>query len=149
MKKIGCFRQEANAWTGTIAVMPFETQARIVPAPSPPSAESPDYLVQKGPGNDGFAIELGHGWVRHSRERNVNYIDISLDDPSLPRAIHGILWQDPADGLWYLYWDRNVRGEHAMERLYVQEELKPQIGIRPLSRITAHMMLFYPDLVPG
>lgn len=149
MKKIGCFKQNNGFWTGTIAVLQFEAKVKISPNPHKTSSETPDFLLTKSDGSGDFELELGAGWRRTSIEQRVSYIEVVIDDPALPRPINAVLWRDSHEDIWFLYWDRHSKGDHIAERLYVQEELKPQLGILPLSRITEHMRRFYPDLVPG
>jgi uncharacterized protein (DUF736 family) len=147
MKKIGFFKKEGTVWIGTIAVLQFEARARIEFNKDKMSSTDPDYILYKTGGEVGFEVEFGAAWDKYSQQQRVPYKAVLLDDPSLARPISAVLWEDPMDGLWYLFWDRGSSGEHIAEKLFVQEELKPQLGIRPLSRITLHMALFYPDLV--
>lgn len=147
MKKIGCFRKEQYDWIGTIAVLQFEAKARLVPVQGKAPSEMPDFILYKVGGSGGFEVELGTGWHRSSDRQRHPYIEVIVDDPSLSRPIHAIFWEDPIHEYWYLYWDRTATGSHIAERLYVQEELKPQIGIRPIMKMTQNMMLFYPELI--
>ncbi|MDE2030184.1 MAG: DUF736 family protein [Alphaproteobacteria bacterium] len=149
MKIIGCFRKDGSEWIGTIAVLQFEAKARIVANSAKTSSDMPDFLFEKIGSTGDFKVILGAAWDRYSAQQRTHYKEVSIDDPSMAHSIKCILWENPDDDCWYLYWDRNATGQHMIEKLYVQEELKPQLGIRPVTRITQNMLLFYPDLVPG
>ncbi len=149
MKKIGYFKKHGAIWVGSISVLQFEAQVRIAAAMTKHVPSSPDYVLYKTGGSLGFETEFGSAWDKYSPEQRVPYKAVILDDPSLVRPINAMLWEDRGEACWYLYWDRNATGDHMAERLFVQEELKPQIGILPISRITLNMLRFYPELVIG
>ena len=144
MKKIGCFRQDEQEFSGTITLLQTDIKARIVPIRHKGSPRAPDFLILKD-GSDNFVGELGSAWQKHSTEHNIPFLDVILDSPALPHPVNAILCEG-SDGLWYLYWDRILVGEQMLQTLYVQEELKPGLGIRPISRLTPHILKFFPDL---
>ncbi len=147
MKKIGCFRQNGQEFNGTISLLQIDIKARIVPVKHKSSPRAPDYIILKT-GSDEFVGELGSAWQKISVEHNIPFLDVILDSPALQHAMSAILCEG-SDDLWYLYWDRMVTGEQLLQTLYVQEELKPGLGIRPISRLTTHMLTFFPELAFG
>lgn len=99
MKKIGCFRKEAEEFVGTITMLQFDIKARIVPIRHKPSAQSPDYIVFKI-GETDFGAELGNAVLKYCIKQRVTYMVLSLDNPALQRAVEAILCE-ASDGLWY------------------------------------------------
>jgi hypothetical protein len=93
----------------------------------------------------GYAAELGVAWQRCTRDGKHPYLQAELDDPTCPHPINAILCEG-VDGVHYLYWDRNMTGDHIAERLYVQEEAKPQLGITGAKNITDRQREFFPSL---
>ncbi len=147
MKKIGCFRKDGQEFNGRINLVHLEIEAKIVPVQKKASSRSHDFQIFKS-GKDSFMSELGIGWQKYSPNDRIPYLDLNLDDPSFPHAINGVLCEG-GDGLWHLYWSRVGIQEEMIETLYVQEELKPQLGIRPIANLTLNILRFYPELVPG
>jgi len=149
MKKIGCFRQEGNGWIGTIAVLQFETKARVAPNLRKTSSEMPDFVVTKEVGAGGFEIELGAAWKRISPELRMPFIEVVIDDPALSQPIHGVLWKTPDEDAWFLYWDRHTKGEGMIRKLPVDHDAEPEPGLLPPRGFTSFIQRFYPELVPG
>jgi len=147
MKKIGCFRKDGHEFNGTISLLQTDIRARILPLQHKASPRAPDFIIFKN-GRDTFTGELGSAWQKTSLEHNIIFLDVILDSPALQHAMSAVLCEG-SDGLWYLYWDRMVAGEQMLQTLYVQEELKPGLGIRPISRLTTHMLSFFPELAHG
>jgi uncharacterized protein (DUF736 family) len=147
MKKIGCFRKDRHDFYGTVTLMQADIKARIAPVRHKSSPQSPDFMITKV-GSDGFSGELGGAWNKYSVEQRVPYLDVVLDNPSLQHSINAVLCEGH-DDLWYLYWDRLNAGEEMIQILIVQEELKPQIGIRPIANYSLNILKFYPELVEG
>jgi uncharacterized protein (DUF736 family) len=128
MKKIGCFRQEGQSFNGNITTLQFSVAARLVPNEEKVGASSPDYLlVQDAKAESEYLPEIGSAWNKVSRQGNLPYLAVEIDDPSCQHPILATLWQ-AEDGLWYLYWNRFATGSEDAERLFVQEELKPPTG---------------------
>ncbi|MBV8061675.1 MAG: DUF736 family protein [Alphaproteobacteria bacterium] len=145
MKKIGCFKKEGSLFVGAITFLPAEVQTRIMPATSKFSSVSPDYVVTHQGATD-FHAEIGMGWDEYLPQHDIRYISVTLDAPTLPRPIDAVLCED-FDEQWYLFWDRLYGGRHMVETLYVQEELKPQLGIKPIQNMTANLQIHFPQLV--
>jgi uncharacterized protein (DUF736 family) len=145
MKKIGCFRKEGENFIGTITTLQLNVRARITAVENKISPSAADYIVTHVTGGS-FAPELGAAWKRHSKDHGAPYIMVEIDDPSCAEPIAAVLWKGK-DDYYYLYWDRNSSGDHIAERLLVQEELKPQLGIMGLpERVTAYVAQIVPEL---
>lgn len=144
MKKIGCFRKEGSIFVGTITFLPAEVQTQIVPVVTKFSSVSPDYTVTHM-GMNGFNAEIGMAWEEYLPQHDIRYLTVTLDAPTLPRPIDAVLCED-FDEQWYLFWDRLHAGRDMIETLYVQEELKPQLGIRPIENLTANLQIHFPHL---
>ena len=146
MKKIGCFRQDGQTFSGNITTLQFSVQARLVPSENKVGVKSPDFrLVQTKTG--GYQPEIGSAWKRLSREGNLPYLEVEIDDPSCQHPILATLWQTQ-DGLWYLFWNRNAHGNHDAESLYIQEELKPQLAWHRVPQKATHFLQeLFPQLV--
>jgi uncharacterized protein (DUF736 family) len=148
MKKIGCFRQDGKNFNGNITTLQFSVQARLVPneRKTTTDAIAPDYLlIHTKTGS--YHPEIGHAWQRYTREDNVPYLEIEIDDPTCQRPILATLWR-AEDGLWYLFWNRYATGDHDAEKLLVQEELKPPMAWqRAPQKMTAYLQELFPQLV--
>lgn len=146
MKKIGCFREDGQNFSGNITTLQFSVQARLVPNQNKIGANAPDFnLVQTK--TNGYQPEIGHAWKRISREDNTPYLEVEIDDPSCQHPILATLWQSE-DGLWYLFWNRHATGSHDAEKLFVQEELKPQMAWhRAPQKMTNFLQELFPQLV--
>jgi uncharacterized protein (DUF736 family) len=147
MKKIGCFRKDRYEFFGTVTLLQSDIKARIAPVKHKLSPQSPDYIITKI-GVEEFSGELGGAWNKYSIEQRIPFLDVILDNPSLQHSINAVLCEGN-DDFWYLYWDRLNAGEEMIQTLYVQEELKPQIGIRPITKYSENILRFYPELVSG
>lgn len=145
MKKIGCFKKDGQNFSGTITLLHLEIKAYIVALKEKDSSRAPDYKIYRI-GRDDFMAELGVAWLKHSPQERIPYLDLHLDDPSLPHSLNGALCES-SSGLWYLYWNRVGVGGEMIETLYAQEELKPQLGIRPIANFTLNILRFYPELI--
>ena len=145
MKKIGCFREDGQVFSGNITTLQFSVQAKLVPHEHA-GGGVPDFrLVQTKAG--GYMPEIGHARKRISREDGTAYLEVEIDDPSCSHPIFATLWQ-AADGLWYLFWNRHATGSQDAEKLYVQEELKPQMAWhRAPQKMTNFLQELFPQLV--
>ena len=146
MKKIGYFKKEDDQFTGIISMFNLHADVRFVPVEGKDSVTAPDFRLIKN--QDGpFVVELGTAHQRYTKVEFIPYLDVLIDDPSCPGPIHAVLWKGDDDN-HYLYWHRTTNGEHAAEKLYVQEELKPPIGSARLpQKMTAFIQQLYPELV--
>jgi uncharacterized protein (DUF736 family) len=146
MKKIGCFRQDGQNFSGNITTLQFSVQARLIPNEQKAGINAPDYLlVQTKAG--GYHPEIGGAWKRVKPEDKTPYLQVEIDDPSCTRPILATLWK-AEDGMWYLFWNRHAISEQDAESFYVQDELKPPVGWhRPVQKITTYLQELYPDLV--
>jgi uncharacterized protein (DUF736 family) len=127
MKKIGCFRQEGQSFSGNITTLQFSVSARLVPNDNKEGANAPDYLLVQAKAGGDFLPEIGSAWKKTSRQGNVPYLAVEIDDPSCNHPILATLWQ-VEDDMWVLFWSRYATGSEDAERLFVQEELKPPTG---------------------
>jgi len=145
MKKIGCFRQDKDQFSGNITTLQFSVQARLIPNENKNGAAAPDYLLVQTKAS-GYCPEIGHGWARKTRDGLTDYVEIEIDDPSCQHPILATLWR-AEDGLWYLFWNRHAVGDHDAESLYVQEELKPPLAWhRKPQKMTAYLQELFPQL---
>jgi uncharacterized protein (DUF736 family) len=146
MKKIGCFRQDGDSFSGNITTLQFSVQARLIPNAQKKAVGDADYMIVQTK-TGAYQPEIGAARVKYTREDHRLYLAVEIDDPSCRHPIYATLWQ-AEDGLWYLFWSRHVVGEPEAEGLYVQEELKPPIGWhRAPQRMTAYLQELFPQLV--
>ncbi|MDR3450237.1 MAG: DUF736 domain-containing protein [Alphaproteobacteria bacterium] len=144
MKKIGCFRQDGENFSGNITTLQFSVQARLTPALHKRVASDADYILTQT--KTGFyAPEIGSAWKRANAD-GVAYLTVEIDDPTCRHPIAATLWQ-AEDGLWYLFWNRGS-GSGDAEKLLIQEELKPPMAWhRAPQKMTAYLQELFPQLV--
>lgn len=148
MLKIGCFKKDSKQFAGVVTLMQaVPLRLQIVPVHHKAAPESPDWLVVETHGGDA-TTQVGIGYTKCHHYRDIPYILVTLDNPVLSRPIVAVLCEG-VDGLWYLWWDRVSSGETILEILFFQEELKPQIGIRPITNLTHHIQKHFPHLHPS
>ncbi len=146
MKKIGCFRQDGENFSGNITTLQFTVQARIVPNAHKRTADDADYIIVQAK-TGAYQAEIGSAWIKRTNEDHTLYLSVEIDDPSCRHPIHAVLWQ-AEDGLWNLFWSRHVAGNSEAEALYVQEELKPPAAWqRRPQKMTAYLQELFPQLV--
>lgn len=102
MTTIGKFDKSGNnEYRGTIATQNFQSNdVRIVPVTQRLGDNAPSHRVFVG------EVEIGAAWMKRSAQ-GIDYIGLSLDDPSLTATINADLVKDGEGDRYRLIWSRH------------------------------------------
>lgn len=104
MFQIGAFSRTSSGFHGHLRTLLYDIDLCLIPIDPGAATNAPDYRLHRGTDEDG--PEVGAGWNR-TGERAGPYVSLSIDDPTLARAINAKLYQSSLDGnVHRLMWDR-------------------------------------------
>jgi uncharacterized protein (DUF736 family) len=103
MATIGTFRKGGNGYAGNIETLTLRAKVTFEPANHKPSGSSPDYRVFHI--SDDFTSEIGAAWKKSTRE-GVEYLSVSIDDPSFAERINCRLMKTGSEQGHTLFWER-------------------------------------------
>jgi uncharacterized protein (DUF736 family) len=69
-------RQPNGSYKGHLKTLTFRAAVNIVPNPDKKTDEQPDYRVIAG------GVEVGAGWIKRGESSGLDYVSMSLSDPS-------------------------------------------------------------------
>jgi uncharacterized protein (DUF736 family) len=100
MATIGTFTHDGDGvLNGSIRTLTLDTPAQLEPVTSETEG-APAYRLYAG------EIELGAAWAKTAKESGRVYLQVRLDDPSLPGPIFANLIPNVAEGTYTLIWNR-------------------------------------------
>jgi uncharacterized protein (DUF736 family) len=102
MAVIGKFTPGTNGgWIGTIRTLTIDVKVRLVPNDNQDNERAPAFRVFAG------GSELGAAWrERSSGDNPRDYLNVRLDDPSLPGPISAALFESADGKEAQLLWNR-------------------------------------------
>lgn len=102
MALIGTFTPaKGGGWIGRIRTLVVNSRVRLVPNDNRSNDHSPDYRIYVG------ASEIGAAWRgRTSGDGAMKYLQIRLDDPSLPEPLTATMIQTADGNSARLVWGR-------------------------------------------
>jgi uncharacterized protein (DUF736 family) len=100
MAQIGTFTHKDGTWTGTIRTMTINVKAQLVPNKTKTKDEAPDYRLYAG------GAELGAGWRQESKDRELPYLAVKLDDPSFATPMRAAFFANEEEGTGIMVWNR-------------------------------------------
>ena len=102
MAIIGTFTKDGAGYTGTIETLAL--RAKITFEPQEKRGNGPDFRVFQLAEN--FTSDIGGAWKKTSREGAVEYLSVSIDDPSFAERINCRLVKTGSEQGHTLFWDR-------------------------------------------
>lgn len=101
MAQIGAFTLKDGTWTGTIRTMTINVKAQLVPNKDKgENKEAPDFRLYAG------GAELGAAWRHDSRDSEIPYLAVKLDDPGFARPMRAAFFENQKEGTGVMVWNR-------------------------------------------
>jgi uncharacterized protein (DUF736 family) len=92
--------------TGYVRTRTLDLPIRTVNNPDKRSDRSPDLLFHAR-GQNGHWVDEGVGWLKSSKRKDgtsVQYLSITLQDPSMPEALHCAAFREEGTNNWVITW---------------------------------------------
>lgn len=102
MARIGIFRRKDGKWIGTIRTMTINVKATMVPV-TDPAIDGPAFRLFAG------SAEQGAAWQAESKDGEMPYLAVKLDDPGFDKPIRAAFFEKEEDGSGVLVWNRQNR----------------------------------------
>ena len=110
MATIGTFTHDSDGFlNGSIRTLTLDTPAQFEPVTSETEG-APAYRLYAG------EIELGAAWAKTAKESGRVYLQVRLDDPSLPGPIFANLIPNEAEDTYTLIWNRPKAPQRTEDR---------------------------------
>lgn len=94
---------------GNISTMTFSMALEFYEGPkSEKNANSPFYTIS-GKNNSGGRVQIGAAWIKHLKRgpnSGEEFLTITIDDPSLPRALNLAAFKNADTGIWEIMFRR-------------------------------------------
>src|SRR6185437_16023946 len=103
MATLGSFTTNGNGFEGALETLTLKARLTIEPVEKK-NDKTPDYRVFHITGD--YRSEVGAAWKKTSRERNAEYLSVTIDDPQFSQQIHCRLVKPGAERTHLLFWDR-------------------------------------------
>lgn len=104
MDQIGSFTLKDGAYTGTIRTVIINVKSQLVPNKDKTSDGAPDFRLYAG------GAELGAAWHQDSKDGEMPYLAVKLDDPNFASPMRTALFENAEDGTGVLVWNRTKAG---------------------------------------
>ena len=93
---------------GVINSLAFSASIEFHPAPKSENTNSPAFIIY-AKSNNGGRVQIGAAWIKHLKKgpnSGEEFLTITIDDPSLPRALHLAAFQNPETNNWEIMFRR-------------------------------------------
>lgn len=99
-----------TAYEGHIRTLDYQLSIKLIENPYKTGDNMPDYKVF-AKGHSGQEIEIGSAWKNKSSvkmigDEKIEYLSISIDDPSMPQPLNVAAFPSNESGTWNVVWSR-------------------------------------------
>jgi uncharacterized protein (DUF736 family) len=104
-EKVVSGKKRLNGFINTLA---FSMAFEMHEAPKTQNPNSPSFIIF-GKSNSGTLVQIGGAWIKHIKKgenTGEEFLTMTIDDPSLQRALNVAAFKNPETGLWDIMFRR-------------------------------------------